>query len=156
MANIRSSVHTLFFPVLLLLIACDMPQDPEDTFERATDGPVRVGLTGHSPWVIIEDGQYSGTEVQLVQAFSDKIGSRIEWHEGSESVLLESLKRHELDLVIGGLKKSIPWKTVAFTKPYMTIGQDKHVMAVPLGENRWLLELEKFLNSPPAKEIMER
>jgi polar amino acid transport system substrate-binding protein len=93
--------------------------------------------------------------VQLVVRLAEQLDAKIEWQEGSESFLLESLERHELDLVIGGLKKSIPWKTVAFTKPYMVRGENEHVLAVALGENRWLLELEKFLNGPASEAMVE-
>lgn len=152
---IRRPVVAFFVPVCLFLTACDMPLDPENTFDRASQNVIRIGLTEQSPWIIIKDKQYSGTEVQLVEAFGQQLGARIDWHEGSESVLLEALERYELDMVIGGLKKSIPWKSVGFTRPYYTKGDDEHVMAVPLGENRWLLELERFLQGKAAQEIIQ-
>jgi hypothetical protein len=50
--------------------------------------------------------------------------------------------------VVGGLKDDTPWsKRLGLTKPFLTLQRDHHVMAVRQGENRWLLELDKFLQS---------
>lgn len=155
MTRKHSLIYLQLASVLLTLAACTMPTDPEDTYQRVHKGILRVGLTEQAPWVIIHEDRYSGTEVQLVKRLAEQLDAEIEWQEGSESVLLESLERNELDLVIGGLKKSIPWKTVAFTKPYLVQGENEHVLALALGENRWLLELEKFLNGPTVEAIVE-
>jgi hypothetical protein len=47
------------------------------------------------------------------------LGSRIEWIRASEGELLTALHHRELDLVIGGLRATSPWKQqVALTRPY--------------------------------------
>jgi ABC-type amino acid transport substrate-binding protein len=135
---------------LLLLtlsaLGCDMPRDPQGTFDRVRGGTMRVGVSGDSPWVSHSGGDANGIEAALVKKFADQIGAEIDWQPGGESELFHKLQHGGLDLVIGGLVESTPWsKHVGLTRPYLTTQDEKHVMAVRQGENRWLLELEKFL-----------
>lgn len=107
---------------------------------------VRVGIAEAQPWTQVVDGRPHGIEVDLVRAFAAQLAADIEWVVGPESELLEALHRRELDLVAAGLKASTPWsRKVALTRPYLTVDGAEHVLAVPQGENRWLLELERFL-----------
>jgi len=65
--------------------------------------------------------------------------------------LAEELKHGQLDLVIGGLDDKTPWAqhgglTRVYTESRDSRGSlHKHVMLVPLGENAFLLELDRFL-----------
>lgn len=36
--------------LLLLVGGCDLPRDPEQTFERVRGGTLRVGITARPPW----------------------------------------------------------------------------------------------------------
>ena len=133
---------------LLALIGCDLPHDPEGTYQRVRGGMLRVGITEHPPWTDWRDSTPTGIEVELVQQFADRLDAEIEWTRSSESELLRALHRRELDLVVGGLTASTPWSDqVGLTRPYLTLADAEHVMAVPQGENRWLLELDRFLQS---------
>jgi hypothetical protein len=63
---------------------------------------------------------------------------------------MERLHRHELDLLLAGLIKSTPWQNkVALTRPFLETQRGdrkvQHVLAVPPGENGWLVRLERFL-----------
>lgn len=54
----------------------------------------------------------------------------MEWHWGSGEVLFETLSHYELDVVIGGVTESNPWRQhVAFTVPYYSTHL---VVGVPL------------------------
>jgi hypothetical protein len=61
------------------------------------------------------------------------------------------LEEGDLDLVIGGLTAETPWSEKAGTsRPYTTSTDEQgatveHVMLVPRGENRFLIELDAFL-----------
>ena len=80
-----------------------------------------------------------------------RLGADIEWVSGTEHVLAEELKHGELDLVIGGLNDKTPWAqhgglTRVYAESRDSHGSlQKHVMLVPLGENAFLLQLDKFL-----------
>lgn len=107
----------------MALAGCDLPYDPQGTMERVRGGVMRVGVIDGGPWASIEDGEAAGVEVEMVRRFAQTLGPEVEvqWIGGSESRLLESLERHELDLVIGGLRQNSPWSgRVALTRPYTT------------------------------------
>ncbi len=57
--------------------------------------------------------------------------------------------------MVGGLTAKTPWvEKAAITKPYLAEetpeGKQDHVMAAPLGENAFLVELERFLLTTDA------
>ena len=135
----------------LLLGGCSIPSDPKGTLDRARAGTLRVGFTYADPWVTRTGFEPAGVEVALVKGFAARLGSRIEWVEGSEEQLFEKLEFGELDLVIGGITSKSPWKRKgAYTRPYATVLSEsgkleKHVMAAHMGENAFLTELDVFL-----------
>ena len=146
---------------LLFLAGCGttFPADPKGTLERVQDGTLRVGASINGDWVAISspagsnlrDGDVQGKDVELVRGFAEQLGADIEWVAGTEQVLAEDIKHGDLDLVIGGLDDKTPWVTHAgVTRPYAESEDQrgklhKHVMLVPLGENAFLLELDRYL-----------
>lgn len=136
----------------LLVSGCGLPLDPEDTLARVqAGGPLRVGLSESPPLVVSAAEAPRGLEPALVRELAAETGARVVWVAGSSEVHLAALSRHELDLVIGGLEADSPWGgRVGLTRPYRTTRQGgrqhRHVLAVPPGENAWLLYLERFLD----------
>src|SRR5690554_5931440 len=136
----------------LTLSACSLsiPADPDGTLDRVQGTVLRVGVTPNPPWTVTGPN-LSGTEVDLVRGFAGRVDAEIEWVEGSEESLVSDMERGELDLIIGGLTAKSPWvDKVALTAPYSSSTdehgtQHDHVMAVPMGENAFLFELESFL-----------
>lgn len=134
--------------LICVCVGCGIPRDPEGTLERIQGKTIRAGITVNPPWTGFKSGEADGLEPHLLIEFAKQFDARIEWTVDSESDLLQALKHRKLDIVIGGLTKSTPWsKQVALTRPYLTLESEEHVMAVPQGENRWLLELDRFLQS---------
>lgn len=87
-----------------------------------------------------------GSEVELVERFAASLDATVEWSDLSGHQALRALKEQNLDIVVGGFVQSGPWSAeVGFTRPY--IPGTKHVMAVPNGENAWLVALEHFLKA---------
>ena len=81
----------------------------------------------------------------MVQELARELGARPQWRVGAESSLLEALEKRELDIVIGGLTASSPWVArVAFTRPYEGGDAPSHVLATSMGENAWLVHVERF------------
>lgn len=144
--------------VLFVLTGCTgFPADPGDTLERVRGGVVRVGVSPHEPWTRLTGvGDPAGIEPELVRRFAAGLDAEVTWTPGGEEELMTQLEEGELDLVIGGLTADTPWADkAAITKPYAEARDDagkvkKHVMAAPLGENAFLLALEKFLLQRPA------
>jgi hypothetical protein len=136
----RSIVVAGAFVLLLSGCGLQVPVDPDGTLDRVRDGELRVGLTADSP-----------AEEVLVEGFAEQVGAEVSWREGGEEQLMTALEDGELDLVIGGLTDASPWSThAAITRPYAETVDDRgrtvrHVMAAPLGENAFLVELETYL-----------
>jgi hypothetical protein len=157
----RGLVAGLLLAVLVLLTGCasSFPADPEGTLEKVRGGTLRVGASMNGDWVRVSadasgdvrSGDVAGTAADLVRDFAAQLGADIKWVAGTEQVLAEDIKHGGLDLVIGGLDDKTPWVTHAgITRPYAESRDErgslhKHVMLVPLGENAFLLELDKFL-----------
>lgn len=72
--------------------------------------------------------------------------------EGSEAGLVTALERGTLDVVVGGFLDSTPWQEhAAVTRPYRETRSEqgeaeRHVLLTPMGENRFLMTLETFLD----------
>lgn len=141
---------------VLLLAGCSatIPTDPDGTLDRVSGGTLRVGVSPNPPWTDLPDGpdgDPAGTEVALVEQFVESIDAEVEWVPGGEEDLIGRLERSELDLVIGGLTAKSPWsEKAALTYRYLeTTGPEGEkqlqVMAAPMGENAFLVELEHFL-----------
>ncbi|WP_262107884.1 transporter substrate-binding domain-containing protein [Arthrobacter sp. Marseille-P9274] len=159
-----------------LLAGCGLkiPSDPEGTLDRVSGGTLRAGISHNPPWTETGTGTGptstgpetadtgtkpagtgiapGGTEAELVRAFAAEHNARVEWVSGGESNLVRQLERGELDLVVGGLTKDSPWsKHAALTRPYLETSnaqgdKEQHVMAARMGENAFLVELERFLS----------
>jgi polar amino acid transport system substrate-binding protein len=150
-----ASMHRRTLLVLLVLAtACGLPRDPDDTLPRVRGGAMRVGFAVDTPWVTDSAGGAGGIEGEIMRDLARELGARIEWHPGPAPVLLDSLKKRELDLVVGGLTATSPYRTeVSLTKPYYTDttmvhgerAEEEHVVAVSPGENAWQVEVEKVL-----------
>jgi hypothetical protein len=146
--------------VLVTLLGCGLsiPSDPDHTLDRVRGGVLRVGASPSEPWLVWgSEREPTGVEAELVRRFADSLDARVEWSRGGEEVLINRLERGELDLVVGGLTAKTPWsEKAAITKPYASEetphGKQDHVLAAPLGENAFLVELERFLLSQRAPQ----
>jgi ABC-type amino acid transport substrate-binding protein len=164
----RGIMAGLLLAILMVLTGCgsSFPADPEGTLERVRGGTLRVGASMNGDWVRItapgggrlSSNDVQGTEAELVKDFAARLGAEIEWVAGTEQVLADELKHGGLDLAIGGLDDKTPWVTHAgLTRPYAESRDGrgslhKHVMLVPLGENAFLLELDKYLMEVKAEQ----
>lgn len=129
-----------------------IPADPDGTLDRVSGGTLRAGASPNGELVRVDDGEVSGSEAELVEAFASSLDARVEWTEGSEESLVRGLEHGDLDLVVGGLTDATPWSDKAgMSRPYAE-AVDSHgdthklVMLVPLGENAFLSALETFLS----------
>lgn len=141
--------------VLLALTGCaNYPADPDHTLQRVTHGTLRVGISHNEPYTSVTGP--SGSEAELVERYARTLDAKVEWTEGGEEELVTRMEKGRLDLMIGGLTKDTAWgKKVGLTQPYAETTDEfgrtrKHVLAVPLGENAFLLNLDKFLQNREA------
>ncbi|MBD7920264.1 transporter substrate-binding domain-containing protein [Cellulomonas sp. Sa3CUA2] len=129
-----------------------VPTDPDGTLDRVRGGELRVGVSPHEPWTVpVPDGTPTGLEVDLVEGFAQSLDADVVWTTGGEEELVGDLERGALDLVVGGFTASSPWTSkAAVTVSYVTVTDpdgkpEGHVMLTPMGENAFLVELERYL-----------
>ncbi|WP_148573400.1 transporter substrate-binding domain-containing protein [Nocardioides caldifontis] len=144
--------------VLLILLvggcALSVPSDPDGTLDRVRDdGVLRAGASVSPGWVDVSaDGRRPvGREPDLVMRFAESLGAEVEWTLGGEEHLVGLLEKGDLDLVVGGLTDQNAWvDKAALTRPFaeerVAGTTEKHVMMVPMGENAWQSELERWLD----------
>jgi len=132
--------------VISILAQCSIPQDPHHTLDNIMQRKyIRAGVSENAPWVKL-NGEISGIEVSILKDFSKSLACTIQWISGTESTLLDSLRRFKLDIVISGLTINSIWKGhIGMTRPFAEINDLQFVIAVPPGENEWLMKLEEFL-----------
>jgi ABC-type amino acid transport substrate-binding protein len=147
-----SSILVIAAAVSLTGCGATIPSDPDGTLDRVTGDALRVGVSSAAPWTDTEgSGDPRGSEVELVEAFAETLDAEVEWTEGGEADLVTALEDGDLDLVIGGFTDTTPWTSkAAVTQPYAESTNaegttSKHVMLAPMGENAFLVELERFL-----------
>lgn len=148
--------------LLLALAACaPWPRDAEHTTETVRGGELRVGVIHDPPFVSLRPGAPpSGREVRMAQALAHSLDARVVWVEGGADELFEDVEQFRLDLVIGGISPQSPWgEHVALTLPYRVRGAHgrlvQRVAAVPPGENRWQMRVERFQRSPLGQRILQ-
>lgn len=130
-----------------------VPSDPDHTSSTVVErGTLRAGAAPRPGWVELDGPQRpSGHEVELVEQYADDLGVEVEWTVGTEEHLVGLLERGDLELVVGGLTDANPWVSkAALTRPYVEVTvegrTEAHVMMVPMGENAFQSDLERWLD----------
>jgi polar amino acid transport system substrate-binding protein len=149
----------LLVSAVVLLAGCgtsllpdDYPADPDGTLDRIrADGVVRVGASPRPGWVEVGDGDPTGREPGLVEAFAESLGAEVEWTVTGEEDLVRLLEEGEIDLAVGGFTDTNAWvDKVGLTRSYAEVEvagtTEAHVMMVPMGENALQSRLERWLD----------
>lgn len=145
---------------VLAMSACERyPRDPERTLSDVQGQTLRVGVAPDPPFVLLAPGlPPQGPEVALVEAWAQSLDARVLWIEGAHDDLMADLEAFRLHAVVGGLDPDTPWKTrVGLSRPFHVHGDGQlhaRVLAVPPGENAWLLHFETFVRSPRAVSLL--
>lgn len=135
-------IYHIFYVMLILAGACDLPRDSQSSWEAAKKTGLKVGIVVNPPFCYNENGSLKGSEVQLLREFARNEGLEISFEVGSETGLVERLEDYDLQVLAGGFKNNTIWKKkVGLTTTYM----DKRVMLIPRGENNLLRHLETYL-----------
>lgn len=133
--------HSLILIFLILFYNCNIPKDPNDSWQNAKRNALRVGV------VILNDENSQKMEVlekekSMVEEFAQINNLKIKSKQASETELTKLLEEYKLDIMIGGFEKKSNWKkVVGMTTPY----DSTHVFFIPKGENKLLFHLEKFI-----------
>ena len=151
MRRIIALVVTGVLATALTACGVSIPTDPYGTLDRVRGGTLVVGATANEEWVQLDGDVPTGSEPELVEQFAERLDAQVEWVTGSEQELIDRLERGEIDMAVGGFANDTPWsEKAAMTAAYVDETDEhgesvKHVMLTRMGENAFLLELEKFL-----------
>lgn len=128
--------------LLIILTGCNYPKDPENSFDEANNDSLKVGIVNNPPYVIIENGKVSGTEIEILKNFANSNELNISFKEGSESILVKKLKNYTIHIIAGGFDKKTIWKKYTGTS---TTYDSEHLFLIPKGENKLLQRLETHI-----------
>lgn len=151
-ARLLAAAHATALATALSACGLTIPADPDGTLDTVRrDGVLRAGASPSPGWVEVADGEPTGPEPRLVEDFAAHLGASVEWTVSGEEDLVGMLEDGDLDLVVGGITEENPWVAkAALTRPYAeeptADGPEAHVMVVPMGENAFQSELERWLD----------
>ncbi|TVZ28517.1 extracellular solute-binding protein (family 3) [Gillisia sp. Hel_I_86] len=131
------------FILLIFQFSCNIPKDQENTWENIQKDGLHIGVNSNPPYTFQKDSSYTGSEIELIQAFADKHKLKLTYEPGNETDLIDKLENYKIDILVGGFTKKTVWKEkVGLTAPYDKGG---HVILIAKGENKLLYFLESFL-----------
>lgn len=131
------------------LSACTAPveQKAAPADNSASISTLRVGLTANYPPLVDKvNGKLEGIEIDLATEVGKDLGKRIQYVELPWDQLIPALTSGEIDVIMSGMSITDARKQeIAFTEPYMHIGQ----MAITrVDELQKLGSLSALLNAP--------
>lgn len=130
--------------IFISITSCQFPQEPKNSWKKATTQGLKVGVVVHPPFTEETPDGLIGREVEWVKAFSQANNLQVEYETGSETELVKKLKNYQYHLIIGGFEKKSVWKKkVGMTIPYDL--EKKRVFFIPKGENELLWHVEDYI-----------
>lgn len=133
--------------IISLFYSCGLPEDPQNTFKKIKERKaLTAGISENPPFVFIQDS-IGGREIEIIKSLAEDLGVEINWVIKTENELFKQLEEIKIDIAACGLTKDTPWKNkIGLTIPYHKDKNNReYVMAVPPGENKWLMFVEKHL-----------
>lgn len=156
MSRLRSPFITAAVGALIVsLCGCgiSIPADPGGTTDSVTGSTLRVGVALEPDLVEVKNGTPTGPLADLTVGFADQLHATPEWVYRGEESLVTLLEAGDIDLAIGGFTDQTPWADRAGVSRGYSLGggpERQTVFLVPLGENRFLSELETYLDHETA------
>lgn len=143
----RTGGTLLLGAMLVLLQSCDdYPRDPEGTLDRVRGGTLRAGIVENPPWARRDGEEPEGIEVRLVERLAQSLDAEVKWSDATGPRAVEELEERRLDILVGGLTQDDPWLAkLGVTRAYLP--SRAHVVAVPSGENAWLITVDRFFSA---------
>ena len=136
--------------------------------EKRSLDVVAAGLEAKSPWASTVSFTRSFLTTRTVVAVTPGVAPPHRLHgiavatspDGADAALLREHGAH----VVSEDRRDVPrlvedWQTGAALRPTgIKLSEDKHVLALPLGENAWLLEVNRLLkgSAPRARRSLRR
>lgn len=144
----------LVFAFAMALTGCsgEFPRDPDRTSARMHSGVMQVGVSHDPPHVVVPmSGPPSGGDAARILALAKRHGARVHWVRGDHDGLMRDLQARRLQAVIGGVHSDSPWGPhVGLSREFDAVDAEgrtvRRVIAMPPGENAWLMSLDTLLH----------
>ena len=142
--------HLIAAALLVVLAACQLPKDPENTTDTVQGAVLKVGA--------LQD-PLPDQDLKAVTLIAAALDAQIEWHRENPHQMLDALEGGDLHLLAGGIPKDSPLtEHTGMTNPigYVTVGADRpeRVLLLRRGENRFLMRSNMALR-PLTREAQE-
>ena len=149
MTRMFASVGSVLLFISIWLAGCTIPVEqagkPSDS--ALTKSVLRVGVTpNYPPLVELQDGRLAGIEIDLAHEVGKDLNKRMDFVEMPWEKLIPALVGGDIDVIMSGMSITAEReKKIAFTEPYLHIGQ----MAITrIDEIQKLGSLSDLLNAP--------
>ena len=91
--------------MIVTFTSCSIPKDIHGTLEKINkDKVLKIGYSNHPPFIQIKNGDSTGIEYKIMLALGEEMGVHLIFIEGTEAVLIEKIKKYEIDIIIADLK----------------------------------------------------
>lgn len=130
-----------------------IPADPQGTTDSVRGSILRVGVALEPGLIEMESGTPTGPLADLTIGFAEHLDATPKWTVRGEESLVTLLEAGTIDLAVGGFTEQTPWSDRAgVSRGYVLDPESERqtVFLVPLGENRFLSQLEIYLDHDPA------
>jgi len=137
------AIKFLLIFIFSVISSCNIPKDPENSWEKIQRDGLKVGVVINSPYAFQKESLFTGSEVKLLKKFAKENNLKIKFITENETYLVRKLENYEIDILIGGFTKKTIWtKKVGKSTPY---DEEAHVFLIPKGENKLLHVIESFI-----------
>lgn len=125
--------------ILMQLVACNYPQDPNNTLKRIQQNHlIKIGICYLSA---------DPEEQELIKNLSKELNVKINTVVGTPDHLFQLLKANKIDLISCQIHESNPWKSqTAFTRSFKSSKNENYVFALARGENAWQKYVDAFIH----------
>lgn len=140
---IKWSFFKVILPIILLLVGCKFPNDPDQTLLKInTSHIIKIGIC------TCQENMTNQTERLLLTSIANTLKAQINWISNTQEALYRSLEAKEIDIVACEIEEDSPWnERVALTISYgeNPVTHKKNAFALPSGENAWLKYIDEYI-----------
>jgi len=130
LTKIRKRLFTAAISLfILILCGCATPELSRENsfFSPQTPGTLSVGITASSPYFVCKEaktGSFSGLEIDFSHKLAGLLGLKLKLVELSLEEQIPALEHRKVDIIMSAIPiTEMRQLRVAFTEPYLTIGQ---------------------------------
>jgi cyclohexadienyl dehydratase len=152
MKLLKNYFYVIFPLMLALVFTCTPMALAGKRLDKIMDTKIiKIGTPGdYRPFAILENGDYSGFDIDLIKAIAEELGVTVEFVPTTWSKMLDDLKANKFDIAVGGITRTVTRMLKAdFLPGYAPFGK---VALIRAKDKKKFTSLES-LNQPNVKVI---